>query len=315
MTRTEGHSPTAWPVDWLHVWFILPLLAVWAWSRETADHWWLWLSADFLILAWLGAIQSRSHTWSLRRAALWRLVHGTVAVPLVFTQVGLSIAACRPVDHARTLEALDRWMFLGHNPLEALERVSGPWLTEVMQWAYTAYLLLPITAVLILVVRGTPRQITRSLFSLLGVMYLSYVGYFVVPASGPNLHNNLGPLQPVPIPTLPLYHFETSLPGLWCSDGLRAWMFEAELTKKDCFPSGHVAVAIVCWWIARSVDRRTSTWFLPVMIGVVLSTVYLRYHYVADVLGGILLAWFGLGPWLGVHDWIAARLHLRLDDR
>jgi membrane-associated phospholipid phosphatase len=31
-------------------------------------------------------------------------------------------------------------------------------------------------------------------------------------------------------------------------------------------------------------------WFLPFAIGLVLATVYCRYHYVADVIGGLVLA-------------------------
>ena len=124
-------------------------------------------------------------------AAMLRLAHGVLVVPLVFTQVGVLIQAVRAVDYAAALERLDRALFLGINPLEALERVSSPWLTEVMQWAYTSYLLLPIGLVALLAWKADGGNISRSLFSLLGVMYLSYAGYFLVPASGPNIHCNL----------------------------------------------------------------------------------------------------------------------------
>ena len=148
-------------------------------------------------------------------------------------------------------------------------------------------------------------MISRSLFALLGVMYLSYVGYFLVPASGPNIHNNLGPLGPVDFPIMPLYRFESALPGTWLTAPLREWMFLAELTKKDCFPSGHVAVAVVCWVLARRIDRRFGFAFALLAAGVTLSTVYLRYHYVVDVIAGVLLAWFALTAWLKLHDAIA----------
>ena len=75
-------------------------------------------------------------------------------------------------------------------------------------------------------------------------------------------------------------------------------MFAVELTKKDCFPSGHVAVAIVCWILARRIHRPLGFVFGVVAAGVILSTVYLRYHYVVDVIAGALLAAFALTGWL-----------------
>jgi membrane-associated phospholipid phosphatase len=139
-------------------------------------------------------------------------------------------------------------------------------------------------------------------------MYISYVGYFLVPAAGPNIHNVLGPLKPVPIEVMSLYRFASDLPGVWLTGPLRSWMFDVELTKKDCFPSGHVAVAVVCWAIARRVDRRFAPLFAVLAVGVTLSTVYLRYHYVVDVVAGAVLAVFCLTWWLTLHDWLKERL-------
>ena len=124
-----------------------------------------------------------------------------------------------------------------------------------MQWAYTSYLLLPIGLVVLLAWKADGGNIPRALFALLGVMYLSYIGYFLVPASGPNIHNDLARPGACPIESLGLYRFTDDLPGVWLTEPLRRWMFEVELTKKDCFPSGHVAVAIVCWILARRIHR------------------------------------------------------------
>jgi membrane-associated phospholipid phosphatase len=38
---------------------------------------------------------------------------------------------------------------------------------------------------------------------------------------------------------------------------------------------------------------------------VTLSTVYLRYHYVVDVVAGVLLAWFSVTGWMRLHDRLA----------
>jgi membrane-associated phospholipid phosphatase len=294
-----------WPVDWLNYAMLLAMAALTlAWFEEVPHAVW-WLLFDFAAIAAVALIGWKVGRGAQKAAALTRLAHGIVVVPLVFTEVGVLIAASRPVDHAATLEKLDRVLFFGVNPIEALERVSAPWLTEVMQWFYTSYLLIPIGIVLLLVLRAGRELVSRSLFALLGVMYLSYVGYYVVPAAGPNIHSNIGPPGPVAIPVERLYTFETDLPGLWLAAPLRDWMFQVELTKKDCFPSGHVAVAIVCWILARRVDRRFGGLFLTLAVGVTVSTVYLRYHYVVDVLAGVLLACFCVTVLPRLHDRLA----------
>jgi membrane-associated phospholipid phosphatase len=291
-----------WPVDVLHYAFFTLLFTVTAASfAKIANAGW-WLAFDVAAAASLVLVERRFAAATLRRGASARLAHGIVVVPLVFTQVGMIIQGVRAVDYAPMLERWDRWLFLGTNPLEALEPWSHPLLTELMQWAYTSYLLLPVGIVLLLAWKASGAALSRSLFALVGVMYLSYAGYVLVPAAGPNIHSTLGPLEPVGIEVLLLYRFTDPLPGVWLTGPLRTWMFGVELTKKDCFPSGHVAVAVVCWVLARRVHRPLAPLFLVLAVGVGLSTVYLRYHYVVDVLAGVLLAWFAVTAWLKVHD-------------
>ena len=58
----------------------------------------------------------------------------------------------------------------------------------------------------------------------------------------------------------------------------------------DCFPSFHTAGALLlswgCWRHARKVFWLT----LPMVASIPFACVYLRYHYVIDVVAGIALA-------------------------
>ncbi len=73
----------------------------------------------------------------------------------------------------------------------------------------------------------------------------------------------------------------------------------------NCFPSLHAAVATICWYAwhryAREkktvVTRAISIGMLVVGIGVVLSTLFVKQHYIADEVAGVLLAW-GIGRWI-----------------
>lgn len=299
--------PRLWPVDRLTVAFFAAVLATTLAGFSRVEHAARFVATDLAVLGTLWLIWFVTPRLSPRAAVLWRLFHGCVATPLVFTQVGFLVKGLRGAEYAEVFAAIDRAMFFGVDPLEALERVATPWLTELMQWAYTVYLILPPAVVALLALKARTEDVARACFSLLGVMYLSYVGYALFPTSGPNIHNNLGPPYPLgdayPYPLLRgLYTFETTLPGVWATDFLRRWMFEVEATKQDCFPSGHTAVALVCWALARRIGARYGRWFLGPALAVTASTVYLRYHYVADVLAGAALAWFALGPFAKLGD-------------
>jgi len=291
-----------WPVDLLHLGVLFVLLLVCTTGLgeiRGASGWLVFNTAAVISVVGVSRWLMRQ---SGRRAAVSRLILGCVTVPVVFTQVGFVLAEYRDVEYAGFLFDLDRRIFLGVNPLEALEKISTPWLTEVMQWSYTAYLFLPVATILVVIASADVKGTSRAAWTLVGGIYLSYLGYALVPASGPNIHSNLGPIAPVNIPVLPLYTFTDPLPGLWLAEEMRLAMFHAEPTKRDCFPSGHTAVAFICAVIIGRASRRHGLWAWPLAVMVALSTIYLRYHYVVDVIVGIALAWFAVGPLERLHD-------------
>jgi membrane-associated phospholipid phosphatase len=81
------------------------------------------------------------------------------------------------------------------------------------------------------------------------------------------------------------------------SEAARRFLAWAEHNPTDAFPSGHAAVALLCLFRARRVSARLAWCYVPLVAGIIFSTVYLHYHYVVDVLGGAVLAC--AGAWLG----------------
>src|SRR5207245_8291738 len=73
-----------------------------------------------------------------------------------------------------------------------------------------------------------------------------------------------------------------------------------EAIQRAAFPSGHTAIAIVVLAMAARYQRRLLYPLLGMTVSLVVSTVYLRYHYVIDVIAGLLLA----GLCLGVTFWL-----------
>jgi membrane-associated phospholipid phosphatase len=70
-------------------------------------------------------------------------------------------------------------------------------------------------------------------------------------------------------------------------------------TSFNCFPSLHAAVSTICfytWYQCSKVKPRWETKILAVValvlaVGTILSTLFIKQHYIADEIAGVVLAW------------------------
>jgi membrane-associated phospholipid phosphatase len=195
-------------------------------------------------------------------------------IPFVYESLGALIAAARGGPRDDLLIVADR-AILGGDLSVLLQPVVTPFLAAFLYVAYSTYYFLP------LVLGGTlwsQDVVTarRYIFTLTACFYVSYAGYFTIPAYGPR--TALADRNRVPLETSPI------------ARAISRTINELEHTKLDAFPSGHTmittAVLIVAWQRIRKLF-----WFvLPVAALLILSTMYCRYHYLVDVLAGIVLA-------------------------
>ena len=73
----------------------------------------------------------------------------------------------------------------------------------------------------------------------------------------------------------------------------------AEDTSFNCFPSLHAAVSTICFYTwfryskikASNVTKGVTIAAFTIAAGVILSTLFIKQHYIADEVAGILLAW------------------------
>jgi len=182
------------------------------------------------------------------------------------------------------LIAFDHWL-TGVNPSLWLERFAHPALNEFMQFAYFTYFLF-------LLILGAVLYCQRDFKSYWAVMTYSALGY--------GLGYVIAMIFPVQSPWF-------TLVGQWHAE-LAGGPFTALINLIEkcgrvhgaAFPSQHVAGAMAALWGAWR-HRRWLFWiFLPFVACMCVSTVYVRNHYVADVLGGMVTGTLGyvIGGWL-----------------
>lgn len=248
-------------------------------AERIAQWWWYPLTHATVILAlaiFLHKLPPTPTGWAL----FVRWWYPACLIPAIFTELARLVHPINPVDIDPQLIAIDYALF-GVHPTVWLERWTVPWLTEYMQLAYVTFYFLPFVLCAPLYRQGQLLAFRISLCALLLGYYVSYVLYFLTPARGPRFY--LASDQTVP------------LTGLWLTAPLQAILDALEGVQRDAFPSGHTAIAVIALVMAARYQPRRFYPFVVVSASLMLSTVYLRYHYVIDVLAGVLLAGFCLG--------------------
>jgi membrane-associated phospholipid phosphatase len=210
---------------------------------------------------------------------LHAIVFPILCVLLVFDSLGRLVHYINPGDIDPLLIRLDYTLFHNH-PTVVLEKIMNPLLTDILQLAYTSYYFIPITFCIILFKKGMKEEFDRSVFLILFCFYLSYVGYILFPALGPRFY---------------LSHIQTSeLRGFLIAEPIQNILNSLEGIKRDAFPSGHTAITVLVLYLAYRYNKVYFRIALPLVSALIFATVYCRYHYVVDVIAGLVLMFLSL---------------------
>ncbi len=179
------------------------------------------------------------------------------------------------MDQDDLLHRIDARLFFGRDPLMLLERLIWPPLSEWLTFAYCFYVILFPLVFAVVYLRVDRGPFRETAFAVTLTLVLGFVGYSLVPAQGPIFTQHFGV-------SLDLYYFG------WVKEQL----MDRTRVPRDCFPSLHTAVALVFLWSSWRHARRLFWILVPIVLSIPIACVYLRYHYVVDVLAGVALAAF-----------------------
>jgi membrane-associated phospholipid phosphatase len=208
-------------------------------------------------------------------------------VYLMYEQTHYFVRLVHPVDYDQVLIAADRWL-LGTDPTVWFSVHSHPVLTEYLQICYFLFYVLPVTHAVELWMRKDISSLEVFARKMAFVYFVSYLAYFALPAVGPRFT---------------LHDFASTsveLPGVWVTEALRAVVnagggitagsvSPVDVVNRDCMPSGHTMLTLVNIILAFRFGSKFRWIFAVIGGSLIISTVYLRYHYLIDVVVGILL--------------------------
>lgn len=219
------------------------------------------------------------------------LLYPVVFLVVIFDSLHMVLTYINPNIYDKQLFNID-FQILGTNPTVWIEWMITPFLTEFMYYVYLFYFPMPLIILGYLFTKKMYKELDKAMLFLFITYYGSYLMYFLVPALGPRFYEPLVEMQQVP------------LDGLWFTDLIRDTISSLEHNKFDAFPSLHAAISLTVIIIIGQYRKKWLYFFIPILISILVSLIYCRYHYFIDIVIGI--------TWTLISYWFVEKYYDRL---
>ena len=172
------------------------------------------------------------------------------------------------------LSNLDQNIFKFQPSIEFSKHFNSLFFSELFYFGYFCYYLLPLVVFGILY-KFLPQKIEEFGFILITSFLLYYFIFIIIPAEGPQFYF-----------TFPDNYIEAQ--GIF-GNAIKLIQKNGE-APTAAFPSSHVGISwIVIFWLYQNF-RKSVKYFLPFVILLMFSTVYIKAHYFVDVVAGFISA-------------------------
>ena len=173
-----------------------------------------------------------------------------------------------------------------------MEKFPQRWIAEILYASYFSYYLMIAGIGLALYLRDH-KAFTHFLTTVSILFYLCYLTYIILPVGGPRIfwvhypelasnstnYLAVGAAHPFPPSVQKAIFYKIML-----------FIYDHFEAAGAAFPSSHVAVAWCTVWFSFRYLRKIRWFHAFIALLLSISTVYGRYHYVLDVIGGVLTA-------------------------
>lgn len=258
--------------DGLSIAYLLAVALLLVLFRGQVPHW-LALFCLHLVGAafflWLPsvAIQGRS---------FWQFLHDWYPValfPLLFREVGLLAATLGNWGLTERIRSLEVVLFHGHPSLYLSQQWAWVTLSEYLHFCYFFFMIMMPVVGGYWYLTGHKLAFRELIFLLCVTFYSSYFFFILFPVESPFY------LSDPPGDPISGHFFYSLVHAIASQAGARG----------GAFPSTHVSGSIVLLLLAWKRQRPMGYLLLPIIGGAVVATVYGRFHYALDAVGGLVV--------------------------
>jgi membrane-associated phospholipid phosphatase len=199
--------------------------------------------------------------------------HPILLFPVLYKEVDLLAPAIGNWELTNVIPLIEARLFTGQPSLYLSERLRFVALSELLHFCYLSYVIV-IPAVCGYWYAVGRRVAFHELVLLLAlVMFGSYLFFILFPVDSPYYRSE---------------RLGSPLAGHFFFDLVHK-ISDRGGARGGAFPSAHVSGAIVVVLMAWRHQRRLAYLLAPIVIGVMVATVYGRFHYALDTIAGLAL--------------------------
>ncbi len=155
---------------------------------------------------------------------------------------------------------------------------SNKLFSELMYFSYFTFYLLIFTFILYVFFKRR-EYFSKAVFQLTSSLYIFYFIFILVPSAGPQFYFS----SP-----------ENRWPQAYFFEHIMRFIQTVAEQPTGAFPSSHVGISVIILMLSKKNAPAFFKIAWPFVVLVIMSTVYIKAHYVIDIMGGLLIAPFVL---------------------
>jgi membrane-associated phospholipid phosphatase len=165
-------------------------------------------------------------------------------------------------------------LFKAQPSLLFAEQMHFDWMAELMYFGYFSYYLLILLIPIYAFYTKGIHLAEKTIFIIINSFLLYYLIFIIIPVAGPQFYFS---------------EKMTLLPeGYLFGPIIKLIQLHGE-GETGAFPSSHVSICLIILYICYAEIKKLFPYVLIISILLILSTVYLRAHYVIDLLGALIM--------------------------
>ena len=169
---------------------------------------------------------------------------------------------------------IDNFIFGFQPALLFSQKFSSVFFNNLFYFSYLSFLFLPLVVSTIFYFFKR-EYFEKAVFIIVTSFILYYLIFIILPVEGPQFFWNKN---------------QAYIPALGIFGKIVKFIQKHAEYPTGAFPSSHVGISVIISILIFNHFKKIFPYFLPLLLSIILSTVYIKAHYAIDVIAGIITA-------------------------
>ena len=265
---------TFWPVEIvLFVYFLVTYILLAVFHERLPDVLWQAVTRGVLLAAYIFIIYWQNRNSQVKSLYALRLFAPLLLLPFLYKETDYFNNLFFPENLDLFFAQAEEVLFHTQPSLVFSEKFDAQWFSELMYFGYFSYYLLILFIPLYVYFKKGKGITERVIFIVINSFLIYYLIFILLPVAGPQ------------------FYFSdqmSTLPEGYIFGPVMKFIQQNGEGQTGAFPSSHVSICLILLYFCFTKIRKLLPFVLTISVLLILSTIYLRAHYVIDVIAAFL---------------------------